>query len=189
MQSEKMHGTRVLDLLTVIERLGLEAKMKFLLCLYQQLLDKAMWLSASHNTSEGVSDEIWFNKHAKLIGMFSDPSDWQRVLAHSGTFTPSTAISLLNLCKLHSGNALFGEYKYKAVTDYLDQFSQGHLTALESECVIVRQKDLDAKWDIVLKEATDRNILSVFEEQRNIILFAFTTWGGNGTSIVTASRV
>ena len=87
-------------------------------------------------------------------------------LTHTGVWRMNEARCLLNLCVTFSGNLLFGDFKWQAVVDYLDECSKGHLDNLAKECKHVKQSHLDAKWELVLQEARDREILDIFEERR-----------------------
>ena len=164
--SEKFHGVRCLEFIGAIERLGLQQKMKPLLSMYSTLVDRTVGLSWSQTWSEGGKEEDWFKKHEETISVFSNVQDWKVVMAHEGTWLMDETRSLLNVTKTFSGNLMFGDWKFKAVGDYMDEVSKGHLNSLEKEVSSVKKHHLEERWQRVLKEAVDREILQIYEEQR-----------------------
>ena len=164
--SERFHGIRCLEFIGCIERLALHEKMRPLLSMYGTLLDRTVGLAWTQSSAEGGKEDDWYQAHKDTIAMFSSLEDWRAVMAHAGSWKPHETRSLLNICKTFSGNLLYGDWQFDAVTDYMDTVSAGHLDNLLKENTVVRKFHFAQKWELVEKEAKDREILEIFEQHR-----------------------
>ena len=163
-KSQEFAGPRCLDAVACVERLGLQAKFTPVLQMYSGLVDRTMELNFLLAHADGVSEEKWFDEHAEVIETFSKRQDWTTVIANEGRWSQQNALCLFNILETQCGSRIFGCMRIKAVWDYMDAVSEGHLSALKGQ--VINEKSLDDVWLKVEHEAEQRNILATYEEKR-----------------------